>query len=246
MARDYVFTAWKRPKWDEDCVRYICFGEEVAPSTGRKHWQGFAIFKRTCRFKKAKLWIGAGDDTHIECRKGTRDEARQYCAKEGSFEEWGIYEGVTKDDLFHWDIDKLKAEYPAFYCRYWKGLYLLNIDKGPKWRDVSVTWLWGVAGCGKTRYVMEMNNVYKCDDLRWWDGYEGEYILLIDDVDIDDFSARKKMLNILDGYRLRLETKGSHTYAKWGLVFITSNWDPSDLLLDKAFGRRVTTVTCLG
>lgn len=246
MARDYVFTSWKEPEFDRDGCRYICWGKEIAPSTGREHWQGYVIFKRTAKFPKAKLWIGAGDDTHVECRKGSRDEARNYCKKDGDFFEWGEFEGRNIADIFKLNIAEIKEEYPLFYCRYHRGLEKLKQDQGEKWRSVEVTWLHGPAGCGKTRMVMEMNDVFKCDNMKWWDGYEGESILLLDDVDIEDFSNRRYMLNLLDGYRLRLEIKGGHTWAKWQQVYITSNWDPGDLLRDSAYCRRVTTVTGLG
>lgn len=246
MSRDYCFTAWDKPVHCTKNVRYIIWGEEFTKNS-RLHYQGFVIFNRTCRFPQAKKWIGAGDETHIEPRHGTRQQAREYCMKDGEYIEDGLFEALTKDELFKMPIAFLKANYMEFYCRYHRGLEKLNIDKGERWRDVHVTWLWGTAGCGKTRIVMEMDNVYKHDGVKWWDGYEGEDILLLDDLDCGDFENRKYMLNILDGYRLRLEIKGSFCYAKWSKVFITTNWDPSLLLAkDGAFRRRCHVVTGLG
>lgn len=247
MARDYCFTAWKVPEWNENGIRYICWGEEL---TKKKivHYQGFVIFNKTCRFPKAKKLIGAGDDTHVEVRKGTRIEAREYCTKENKFVEFGQFEGHTKESLFKLPISYLKENYPEFYCRYHRGLEKMQ-DKGDRWRDVSVTWLHGPAGCGKTRFAMEYSSsVFKIDrPYKWWDGYDDEETILIDDVDVKDFRENRGLfLNVLDGYRLRLEVKGSHCYAKWKTVFITSNWDPGDLLLDEALNRRVTKVTGLG
>lgn len=253
MSRDWCFTAWEEPKYDEEKVRYICWGVETCPTTDRKHWQGFAVFKRTCRVPKAKLWIGAGKETHLEARRGTRIQAREYCIKDGNVTEWGKLEGHTKEELFKKPIPWLKVEYPEFYCRYWRGLEKLQ-DKGPTWRDVSVTWLHGPPGCGKTRYAMTQGGancpgVFKLDrPYKWWDGYDDEDCIVLDNVDIKDFEENRGLfLNVLDGYRLRLETKGSHSYAKWTHVYITSNWNPYVYLLkDEAWNRRVTTVTGLG
>jgi len=245
MSRDYCFTAWEEPKWDEKNVRYICWGVEICPTTKKQHWQGFAIFNRTCRYPKAKQWIGAGE-CHVESRKGTRPDARTYCTKEGSFVEFGIFEGVTKEELFKKPISYLKEFYPEFYCRYHRGLEKLHVDKGAAWRNVRVIWLWGKAGCGKTRYVMEMDDVYKHDGMKWWDGYDGEDIILLDDFDKSAFDDRRYMLNILDGYRLRLEVKGGFTYAKWSQVYITTNWNPYEILCnDEAMSRRITEVVTM-
>ena len=148
---------------------------------------------------------------------------------------------MTKENLFKQPIPYIKEHYPEFYCRYHKGLEKLNIDKGPKWRDLKVTILWGPTGTGKTRQVMEKDNVYKIDPpYKWWDGYEGEEILLIDDYKRGAID-RGFLLNLLDGYRLRLETKGGHTWALWSQVYITTNYNP-EIWADEAISRRVTSV----
>ena len=248
MARDWCFTCFDTDKelnFEKDNCRYICYGRERCPTTNREHYQGFAIFNRTCRIPKAKQWIGGGNGTHLEPRRGTRDEARDYCRKsDGEFVEWGQFESLTEKDLFKMPIEFLKNSYPAFYCRYHRGLEKLS-DKGPKWREVTVHILWGPTGSGKTREVMEKDNVYKIDPpYQWWDGYMGEEILLIDDYRHRAID-RGYLLNLLDGYRLRLETKGSHTWAMWKEVWITTNFDP-DTWMDSAMSRRVTSVRATG
>ena len=245
MSRDWCFTCFDTEKElsvDKDNCRYICYGVERCPTTDREHYQGFAIFKRTCRIPKAKQWIGGGDGVHCEPRRGTRIEARNYCRKSGGrFFEWGLFDGMTKEDLFRQPIGYLKTAYPEFYCRYHRGLEKLQ-QKGEKWRNVEVHILWGETGTGKTRQVMEKDNVYKIDPpYKWWDGYEGEETLLIDDYRKGAID-RGMLLNLLDGYRLRLETKGSHCWALWTEVYITTNYDPKTWT-DEAIMRRITDVS---
>ena len=249
MSRDWCFTSFdteKELEFDKDNCRYITYGREKCPSTGRKHYQGFAIFNRTCRIPKAKTWIGGGDGVHLEPRRGSRSEARDYCRKDGDVFEWGVFDPLTKENLFKMDIPYLKENYPEFFCRYFKGLRELNTNKGPKWRELKVIVLWGAPGTGKTRQVMEQDSVYKIDPpYKWWDGYEGEDILLLDDFEKGAID-RGFLLNLLDGYRLRLETKGSHTWALWTKVYITTNANPKSWI-DKALDRRITDVTmCQG
>jgi len=226
--------------FDGDKCRYMCFGRELCPSTGREHWQGFVVFNRTVRIPAAKRSIVVGDgECHLETRRGTRREARDYCAKDGEFREWGELELHSTKELFEKSITYIKEHNPMFYCRYHRGLEKLKADKGAAWRNVEVIYLWGDAGVGKTRRVMEMDDVYKIDPpYKWWDGYEGQSILLIDDYTMGA-TDRGYLLNLLDGYRMRLETKGGHTWALWTKVYMTSNWEPEK---DKALLRRITEV----
>lgn len=237
MSRDWCFTAWKNPTYNKE-MRYLVCGREICPTTKKLHYQGFVIYRKQHRLKKAKELLESGIETHMEVRRGTREQAREYCTKDGEYEEHGQFEAYTKEQLFKQPIPYLRENYPEFYCRYYKGLERLQ-EKGDKWRDVTVTFTWGGSGTGKTREVMEMDDVFKIDPpYKWWDGYEGESILLIDDYR-EGSIERGMLLNLLDGYRMRLETKGSHTWAKWSKVYITSNFAPP---IDGALHRRLSVV----
>lgn len=244
MSRDYVFTTWEEPNIDNDKCRYWVYGKELCPTTHREHYQGFIIFNRTCRIPGAKRILGGGDGAHLEPRRGTRHQADEYARKDGEIKSYGRLEAFTQNELFKQPISYLIKEYPAFYCRYHKGLEMLKNFDVPKWRDVEVFILWGEPGTGKTRHVMEMDDVYKIDSpYKWWDGYSGESILLIDDYE-PGMIERGMLLNICDGYKLRLETKGGHTWALWKKVYITSNKNPMEWVC-KAMKRRVTEVVTM-
>lgn len=242
MSRDYVFTAWTIPKIDNGECKYWCWGLERCPSTDKEHYQGFVIFKRTHRVPSAKRILGGGDGIHLEARRGSRQQAREYCRKDGGmFDEWGEFEQLTQAELFKQDLNFLKENYPAFFCRYYRGLQLLKSTNTVKWRDVEVNIIWGESGTFKTRRVMEMDDVYKLDPpYSWFDGYFGEKILLIDDYKRGAIN-RGHLLNLCDGYKLRLETKGGHVWAAWNKVYITTNYDPSEWMC-KAMERRVNSV----
>lgn len=64
--------------------KYICFQEEVAPTTGTPHLQGYAEFKQPVTMHMLKQLLG--DTVHIEkkSRNSTRKQARDYCFKEDS------------------------------------------------------------------------------------------------------------------------------------------------------------------
>jgi len=244
--RDWCFTAWRKPEFDESKCKYVCWGIERCPTTDREHYQGYICLTRTCRINSVKRIIGAGDDTHVEPRRGTRDQARDYTRKDGGeIFEWGIYERLSVAELLKQPISKIKEENLMLYLRYHRGLEKLQLCKGNAFRDVLVyIYYSNQSGVGKTRKVMEMDDVYKLDPpYTWWDGYEGQKRLLLDDYRLRAI-PKGQLLNILDGYQLRLETKGSHAWAAWTEVYITTNTPPERIMEDAAVRRRVTATEC--
>lgn len=68
-------------KWKEhENVRYICFQQEIAPTTGKKHFQGYIELTRQLGLKGCKDALQC-PTAHLEVRKGSADEARDYCMK---------------------------------------------------------------------------------------------------------------------------------------------------------------------
>ena len=67
-------------------VEYLVFGREVGES-GTPHLQGFIRFHDRKTFSSAKSLISPR--CFIEIAKGTPSQNRQYCTKDGDFEEFG-------------------------------------------------------------------------------------------------------------------------------------------------------------
>jgi len=212
---------------------------------GTKHYQGYIEFKAPVRFASVKKIL---DRAHIEARRGTRDQAREYCMKEdtrlaGPWEagDWSRGGQGKRNDLddackLIKDGKSIRAvadEHPGTYCRYHKGLeklqQLLADDRD---ENVDVCLLYGPTGAGKTRSVMDLdsedNPVFKKDGTdQWFDGYNGESVLLIDDF----AGGRSKiplsfLLNLLDRYAVRLPVKGSFTKLRAHSILITTNIHP--------------------
>lgn len=80
-SRHYCFTAWQKPTYDETRVRYLCYAEEKAPSTGKLHYQGYIEFFGSHRYPGAKKILG--DPTaNLSERRGSREQAISYCRGE--------------------------------------------------------------------------------------------------------------------------------------------------------------------
>lgn len=90
-SRAFVFTWNNYPDDHADILdaldaRYHCYGNEVAPTTGTLHLQGYLYFKHARSVTGIR---SALPGVHVEVAKGTPDQAITYCKKEGSFVEFG-------------------------------------------------------------------------------------------------------------------------------------------------------------
>jgi RNA helicase len=89
----------------------------------------------------------------------------------------------------------------------------------------------GVRKCtGESREAAELapDAYYKMDSNHWWDGYEGE-----DDVIIDDFRADlcpfHELLRLFDRYPHRVQFKGGSREFNSKRIFVTCNKHPWEI-----------------
>ncbi len=64
-------------------IKYAVWQLERCPDTGRLHVQAYVEWKAGIRLAAAKRQIGDAQ-AHLEVRRGTREQARDYCTKEES------------------------------------------------------------------------------------------------------------------------------------------------------------------
>ncbi len=271
MARAYCLTlnnptTVEETRWREAevHVRYLIFQEERGEN-GTKHYQGYVELHKPQRISGIKRIFGRR--VHAEARKGTRDEAREYCRKEESRVngpwELGVWnksgQGCRSDvsalrelvksgasDIeiveklpnewfrFHRAVDKLRIQYQ---CR----------DNGE--RDIHNELYWGDAGTGKSRKARDENPDAFPLTTKWFDGYSGQKVVIIDD--FRGWIPPSTLKHILDRYAYYPEKKGGFVKAMWEKVIITSNhtirsWWPGATTLTeadyKAIERRIETV----
>ncbi len=245
-SRNFCFTSFNiidlKPVYDkyQDIIRYLCYGLEICPKTQKQHMQGWVQFYNVKDLKPAQKILGMGK-IHMEMCNGSEYKNDDYCKKDGKFKTFGTFVGHG----FRTDLEIIKKKIEdgksleeiindnfSIYCRYRNGIekyiQIVTKKKTKKFRKINVEYIHGGTGTGKTRYAME-NCTYKItgDQLQWWDGYNGEKAICIDEY--DNNVPVTKLLNILDGYHLRLPIKGGFTYANWTRVIITSNLAPSKL-----------------
>lgn len=250
-VRHIVFTWNSYPDEHEDLLRGIdeisyCVYQEETGESGNKHLQGYIELSKQMSLRK----IAGMFPWHIEPRKGTQAQAIAYCTKEdtrtGQTFTWGEpkKQGKRSDIARAYEMVRLgkrerdiAEEVPVVHAKYHRGIEryrsLVDYDQTKEFRVVQVSVFWGAPGTGKTRRAVDESNDEGyfilgkgSGDRVWWDGYQGEKNLIIDD--FYGWIKYSDMLNVLDGYQYRAEVKGGFKYAKWTNVYITSNKSPQD------------------
>ncbi len=225
------------------------------------HYQGYVHFKSRKRLTQVRVVVPGA---HLEKRRGTVAQAIAYANKEDTRVDgpWSIGEvprgqGARNDihDAYAAikggaSIESVADEMPGVHAKYHRGLEKYQLMKMAR-RDFApeVHVLIGVPGSGKTRFVFdnhEAGDIYTKDPTnKWWDGYIGQEVVLI-----DDFYGSLRfnyLLRLLDRYPMRLEVKGGHTQMLAKKIYITSNaeledWYSNPSLNLDALKRRITRV----
>lgn len=270
-SRRFSFTSFdeKKPTFHDSCG-YLCFQREVCPETKREHWQGYAEFKGNggIRFSTVKKRLGI--DCHAASSRGSPAQNRSYCSKPdtavaNTFEEFGtigqqgcrsdikavvdmVLEGKTNGEI----IDA----HPEVYLRMHRGINVVRRDKMPE-RKISdpapaVMWRWGPPGVGKSRWVydnFDAKDIYdKPDATRWFDGYTGQKVMIINEFEFSKEFSREYLLRLCDRYPIRVQVKGDYVPFTASTIILTSNDHPKKIIGDDAhwsrWERRINIVEC--
>lgn len=235
---------------------YLVFGYELSES-GTPHLQGYVEFGQRKRGSAVKRLLG--ERCHIERRMGQSSQAADYCKKDGRFEEFGTISVPVqgrRSDLSELgemvragasEVDLFEAS-PAQFIIHRRGLAALRgLFCPPRDRSsLQVFVLWGPPGVGKSRFVRKRRPLVwsvPSMDLKWFDGYEQQESVIIDDYDGRDVSCRD-FLRYVDIYAVQAPVKGGFIGWNPTEIWITSNMDPRSWHPDNegAVMRRLTKV----
>lgn len=240
-----------------DAIDYFVFGREKGDS-GTAHLQCYVSFSRKQRLSQVKSIFG--DRVHAEKAKGSPEQNKKYCEKEGdSFEYGNCPRGRGARTDLSAAIAAVKAgasrrilieEHGIAYSRAHRvlGEAMLIYARTRDWAPV-VRVYYGETGIGKTRRAFEEteSSPYMHSGGQWFDGYDEHEDVIFDDFGGSEFKLTY-LLKLLDRYPMRVPVKGG--FANWvpRRIWITSNYSPKEWFPNakdehvKALFRRFTKV----
>lgn len=209
-SRGFVVTNWNccrqilQSLVQSKQFRYIAWGEEVCPTTGRKHWQTFC-YTTNSRSTSTKALGGMGAQfgekpCHVEPMMGSFLENEAYCAKDtagvlaeiGKRPEPGARGDITeiKDLVLDGKLtaDDVCVTDPIMFHQYGRTIDRLEtIALRKQWRTWMTKGIWytGPSGSGKSHAVFTDYDpdTHYIKDLStdWWDGYKGQPIVIFNE-----------------------------------------------------------------
>lgn len=227
-------TRWT-DMWDQLGIHtykaeYICMQPEIAPTTGKRHYQGYVYFKDAKSFNVARQYLRdfGFKGCHIEAAKGSPEKNINYCSKtetrmvNGAFREFGVRPSQGRRTDLETIADAIEkgesildiaCSNPGTYIKFHSGIKALNAIMKCKPRDPCVAptvyWWFGPTGVGKSRKAFEsFPEAYVKMNSTWWDGYEGQTTVIIDDYR-PSLCTFQELLRVLDRYPMRIQMKGS-------------------------------------
>lgn len=258
-SRAWAFTVNNYSEEDQQQVealdtQYLVYGKEKGEE-GTPHLQGYAYFKtqRTLTSLKKKL-----PRAHLEVAKGSAEQNRVYCTKEGEFVERGDQPYVSGKPSAV-ERNKRLREAPLLELVESGELALNQVPIIKKARIILAqegspvetqyckgVWVHGPPGTGKSHYARTTYpDLYVKAQNKWWDGYQGEKVVLLDDYDTPMLGHHLKIW--ADKWKATGEIKGGTVNLQHELFIITSNKTPQEIwpdddMLVRALNRRFTFI----
>lgn len=231
--------------------RYWIIGYETG-SNGTPHWQGFLMTHNPVRMATVKeLLLCDLSKAHIEACKGTAFQNVTYCKKGGKWDDHGDppksqeekgaagsetqkrkWAGIITDaKAGKWR--KLEEEFPRELITSYRTLKQIRMEnmrttetlQGP----LPHQWFWGPSGAGKSSKARRDNPVHYLKDVtpgseQWWDFYEGEDVILVEDVSPFNRKFTDALKVWSDRYPFKAQVKGSYMQIRPKKIVVTSQY----------------------
>lgn len=215
---------------------------EKGEETEHPHIQFFLNFKNKARISQItkvnkrvhceKVLVNNGADTYC-MKEDTRVEGPiefgNKPIKRNSKVDWkGVWDNACKGEL-----DKIPESIRVIHYNKLKQIAKDHME----FKDsdhLRGIWIWGKAGSGKSRWVREhCKPLYPKLCNKWWDGYQGEKYVVMDDI-MPQHSVLAQQLKIWsDRYDCILETKGGAVHAQYDYFIVTSQYSMEEIFQDE-------------
>ena len=215
----------------EQYAKYVVCGRECGEN-GTPHLQGFVYFETK---KSAAQMKEIHPTAHWESMRGTVDQAAEYCKKEGEWYEAGVRPLNQKEKgergkqsiEERWALAKAGQfeQLPPEHIKVYKYIHstcTISQDRS----ELDNLWVQGHSGCGKSSWVRSNYATFFVKSMnKWWDGYAGEEVVVLDDFDPSHAEFLAYYLKIwADHYVFNAEVKGGMMRIRPKTFIVTSQY----------------------
>lgn len=249
-----IFRAWAQL----DMIAFACVARETGTTGTTPHLHVFAITPQSMAVSRFIQFIHSKfPSAHVEAAIGSIATNLHYARKEGNYEDIGLLVIENDDPTLDANGRKRKKDIneqyreaiqlaragqvdkvePAVRLRHYKALTdisnIVETSTEPLKRKAGL-WIWGPVGTGKSTAVHDAFTqpgkwqMYAKPNSQWWDQYQGEQVIYIDEFTPE--TAHPYIKNHLklwtDPSAQIVERKGSTAKIRPQVVLIVSNWPP--------------------
>lgn len=251
QARYWLLTlhmpcSWTVPTRLPQDIVWLRGQREIGSNTGAEHWQIFVAYSKKVR--RARVKQDFTDQVHAEPSRS--QAAEEYVWKEDTavpgtrFELGG--KQLNRNSREFWDSQlqlarrgNIKDCEPDIQLRYYSTLKRIAADAKEDAVDLTAPcgiWIVGPPGVGKSTFARKCwPDIYFKMINKWWDGYEDQKSVLIDDFSIQHGPIMGYYLKIwADQYVFRGEVKGGTIKIRPDRVVVTSNYTIEEIFATDA------------
>ncbi len=239
MSKHWVFTINNYTDVDyvrnHHTVNYIIHGREVG-TDGTKHLQGYVFFKNRKRLTAVKKLFPRA---HLEIKRGTAQEAIDYCKKDGDFDQEGTppVNDLPGNTGERWQLACDLAEQGKFdeiprdlwirYIHAFLRIRQLKASTPDKLATINNLWIVAPSGYGKSTYAWnKFPEAYDKMPNKWWIAYKDEKVVILDDWSPKECEYMSYYLKRwADAFPFMAETKGSGRFIRPVKFVVTSQYN---------------------
>jgi len=233
--------SWVCPPELIEGTTWIRGQKEIGANSGRPHWQLVVAYRDKVRLARlvkdfprchAEPTQSASandyvfkDETYID---GTRFELGEKPFNRSSKTDWALAKKKAQEGK----IDDVPADVYIKYYRTLKQIATDHMTKPADLSNVAGIWIYGPPGVGKSHFARQHygSSLYFKPQNKWWDGYQGEKNVLLDDFDYKGLGHHLKIWG--DKYAFMAEQKGSSILIRPNNFIVTSNYSIEELFTE--------------
>lgn len=201
----------------------------------------FVAYKRAVRLAKIKTDFGTRVHAEPSRSKAAEDYVWKLDTRIPNTQFQLGSRAIKRNDKTDWALVKQQAQTgnlndidPSVFVAHYRSLKQISIDYGSMPIDLSSCcgiWIFGPPGVGKSHFAREhYPKAYMKMQNKWWDGYQNEENVILDDLDSKILGHHLKIWS--DKYSFVAEMKGSSKMIRPKNFIVTSNYTIETLFAD--------------